>query len=228
LEVLPDYPADTPGATRKEQASRVIERVPPDTRLPDKLRVSLGRSIRLGDLEVTPLRVEMLKVVFCSEAPHVNPEPSRDDALVLTLRLHNVSEDDYFVPTDPAFTAQWREGEAKPYTFLEVGPQRFYGGPFPWQPRGRRGAYRDPDPREYVRGQEDDARILKPNQERTTVVCTDPADHAVAAAVRDYEGTLVWRVRLRRGLVAVGDREVSSSGVIGVQFDARQVRRPGP
>jgi hypothetical protein len=224
LELLPDQPGDNPGATHK--GPTVSERFPPDRRLPARLHVPLGQTIDIGDLRVTPLKIEQRRVVFCSEGAGTTPEPSQDDALVLTLRLKNISRDVYFVPTDAAFSSRWKEGDpvtSRPYTFLEVGAKRFYGGPFRWKPRGQSEGYRDPDPREYIQGQENDGKVLKPGQERLAVLCTDPEQQAIIAAVKRSSGRLVWRVQLRRGLVSTGDREVAVAAVIGVDFRAADV-----
>jgi hypothetical protein len=224
LELLPDWPGDNPGATRKEQTSLVIERVPPDTPLPDKLRVALGGSLRVGDLEVTPEAVEERKVVFCSEAKGIQPEPSRAAALVLILRLKNCSRDTAFAPADPAFASRWEEGDPKPYTFLEIGPHRYYGGPLRWRPRAASTTFREPDPREYIRGQEACFRVLDPGEEVKLMLCSDPDNPAILQALHAQPGTVEWRVRLRRGLVWINDRAISTSAVIGVDFRAADVR----
>ena len=132
LELLPDWPGDNPGATRDVQTSFVTDQVAPETRLPEKLQVFVGETLRVGDLEVTPQKVERRPVVYRSERPDVSPESSGADALVLTLELRNASRDDNFVPTDAAFTNRWKHSPGNPYTFLEIGSQRFYGGPFKW------------------------------------------------------------------------------------------------
>jgi hypothetical protein len=228
LENLPDFPAENPGVTRKSQ-SFVYPRVPPDRNLPAKLRVPLGSSIRVGDLEVMPVKVEQRPVEFHSEDKGVRPSPSRADALVLTLRLRNVSADERFVPTDPAFIRLWRQGHdpdtSKPYTLLEVGAKRFYGGACKWAPRpanlpGRRF---EGDPREYIRGQENLNTVLEPGGQTETVVSTDPDNPDVVKAVRRFPGTLLWRVQVRRGLVKVRDRQVSATAVIGVEFTAHDI-----
>jgi hypothetical protein len=229
LEFLPDR-GDNPGATRKAGAAverfKIIERFPPDRNLPARLHVALGKSIDIGDLRVHPTSIQQRQVTFCSERAGTAPVPSQDDALVLTMQLKNISTDVYFAPTDAAFYSSWKETEpatSKPYTFVEAGSKRFYGGPFKWRPRGGGEGYRDPDPREYVQGQENDAKVLKPGEERQVTVCTDPEKPEVLRAVKRYPDAMVWRVQLRRGLVTTGDGEVSVSAVIGVDFRAADI-----
>jgi len=230
LERMPDIndASDNPGARRRNSQSSVYERVVPDTKLPPHLHVALGQSIQIGDLQVTPEKIEQRKILYCFERLGTTPEPSQENALVLTLHLLNTSKDDEFFPTDAAFNTRWREGEpreSKPYTFLELGnSKRFYGGPIKWSPRGKSTGYRDPDPREYIQGEEN-GKILKPGEERNTIICTDPANREIIPTVLSHRGTVLWRVHLRRGLVDIGDREVSATAVIGVEFQAKDVQK---
>jgi hypothetical protein len=222
LEYLPDYPAENPGTTRKSgKVSSIFQQQKVDVPLPSKLHVRLHDTLRIGALEVTPERVQKTKVVFLSGGK-LNPQPAGRESLVLTLQLRNVSDDQVFYPTDPAFDARWDKRQPKPYTFLEVGGKRFFGGAIPWElhenkPGGK--AART----EYLQGQEQDNQPLGPGEKRTTVVATDPDDKDVLASLNGFKGSLVWRVRLRRGLVQVNDREVPASAVIGVDFSATDI-----
>src|SRR5579871_1718122 len=196
LEFLPDWPGEHPGATRKgqEKVSSVYERVTPESPLPARLRVGLHKTLRIGSLEVTPEKVEKKKVVFCYDPPKYKPEPSSADALVLTLHLKNVSRDEVFYPTDPGFEARWTPGQPKPYTFLELGSKKFFGGAIDWELTARK-----PGPkgaaREYVQGQEFDNQPLEPGAQRDTVVCTDPNNDEVTQTLQKNSGPLLWRVR---------------------------------
>lgn len=214
LEYLQDQPGENPGVTKKKVS--LYNRISPDSDLSARLRVPLGKTIRIGALEVTPERVERGKLTFCYTNRRARDQ-SRDEALLLTLRLRNVSSDQVFYPTDPAFDALWERDKNKPYTYLEVGPNRFYGGALEWA-NGRPSG-------EYIQGQEQDSKPLGPGEERTTVITTNPKDPAVVNAVQRHKGPLLWRVRLRRGLVAVRDREISASSVIGVDFSPGDIRR---
>jgi hypothetical protein len=222
LEYLRDTGENPPA---KRGTSSVIESISPETNLPLRLQVALGERLRIGDLEVWPLKVERKKLTICSENRRLQPQETSNDALVLTLRLRNVSSDVLFTPTDPHFDRQWKEeyGSSRPYTLLEIGDKRFFGGPIQWRPRTNRGKFRADDPREYVKGQENDNQILKPGTERTSILCTDPGNREILKMVQAAQGPLVWRVHLRRGLVDVGDREVSATAVVGVVFDKKDI-----
>lgn len=220
MEFLRDSGENPPA---KRGTSSVLETISPETKLPPRLQVALGQVLRIGDLEVQPVKVERRKITIGSEGRNYQPESK--DALVLSLRLRNVSQVVYFTPTDPVFDRQWRGefGSNRPYMLLDIGGSRFFGGAVKWKPRASRSQFRDDDPREYVKGQEHDNQILKPGEERTSIFCTDPDNRDILKALNGYEGPLVWRVHLRRGLVQVGDREVSATAVIGVVFDKKDI-----
>jgi hypothetical protein len=221
LEYLRDSGENSPA---KRGTSSVMETISPETNLPSRLMLALGQQFRLGDLEIQPVKVERRKLTICSENRQVRPQETPQDALVLTLRLRNVSQDVYFTPTDPVFDRQWKLefGSNRPYTLLDMGGARFFGGPIKYMPRAH-GQFRGDDPREYVKGQEHDNQALKPGEERTSIICTDPSNREILMTLKSYQGPLVWRVQLRRGLVQVGEREVSATSVVGVVFDKKDI-----
>ena len=223
LEYLRDSGENPPA---KRGTSSVLESVSPDTPLPPKLKVALGQQLAIGDLSVQPEKVERRKLVICSENRNVRPQETAQYALVLTLRVRNISQDVYFTPTDPVFDRQWKEeyGASRPFAALEIGEKHFFGGATKWRPRGNRGPFRGDDPREFVKGQERDSEILKPGQERLAIFCTDPSNREILQTLNRHQGALLWRVHLRRGLVDLGDREVSASAVVGVVFDKKEIR----
>jgi hypothetical protein len=217
LEELPDLEGDLKGATRQKQSAVSYERVAPEFELPDRLRIGLGETLRVGDVEVTPRRVELRKVTF--RRPGSDPEKGTHDSLVLHLHFRNVSPDVVFSPTDPFFDRRWKQGQAsslRPYTLLQIGNRRFFGGPVSWKPGPMQ-------IRETVDGQV--YRRLKPGEEVDTLVCTDPDDQ-IARHLSGHPGTLLWRVQFRRGFVAVRDRELSATAVVGVQIEPSQIQRP--
>jgi S-adenosylmethionine hydrolase len=216
LELLPDREGDLKGANREKRASAVYERVRPENNLSDRLKVELGQTIRLGDLEVTPQKVELRRVIF--RQPGFAPEPALDDSLVLHLLFRNVSQDVAFSPSDPFFDRSWKglSSGKKPYTFLAIGTHRLWGGPLPWKPGRRIGE------QETIEGQR--YRTLQPGEHLNTFVCTDPQDH-VEQLLERYRGDLVWRVQVRRGLVQVEDHEYPATAVIGVRFKDSDIVR---
>ncbi len=217
FEILPDREGDLKGAKHQKQAAVLYDRVLPERPVPDKLKVELGRTIRVGDVEVTPQSVELRRVEF--RRPGFAPEPALDDSLVLHLLFQNISQDVVFSPTDPFFDRSWKgiASGKKPYTGLNIGRDHLWGGPLPWT------AGPQPEERDTIAGQQ--YKMLQPGEQLTTLVCTDPQDH-VGRLLASYRGHLIWRVQVRRGLVQVHEREVSTTAVIGVQFKDTDIRKP--
>jgi hypothetical protein len=173
-------------------------RISPHSPLPTKLKTSLGQPLRVGDLEVTPLSVQR----------------SADGLLTLHLKLRNVSQDVVFKPVLPndAYLKNNNKLDTGPYTYLHAGSKRLYGLGPEWDTKPPR---KDDDPFEGT---------LRPGEEMTVVFRSRQDDRReVAQAAAADQGSLVWRVQLRRGLVAVRDTEVSATAVIGVEFDPQAI-----
>jgi hypothetical protein len=233
LEMVPDLEGDNKG-----DAKHVGRRGSVDTRWPDplqpmppQLRVRLGGTLAIGDLEVTPLKVERKRISY--DIPSYDPTPAPEDSLAVTLRLRNRSHDVAFKPMDRFFArAQKTSINAIPqYTLLEMGERKFIGGPLKWVSLSAAKNPNNRTPVEYVYKQVVNQE-LKPGEEMTTFVCTNPDDKA-AKALDGYQGPLLWRVQLRRGLVGWTtkkgvQREDSATAVVGVEFTAADViKEPG-
>jgi hypothetical protein len=229
LEGIPDTEGDSPTGRKeirpiKDEVIAQLDKMD----VPDRLRVGLGQTLTLGDLEVTPLRLERKKVRVIVEGK--DPEPCRHDSLVLSLRLSNVSANHTFTPLDNYFDRYYRTSMHgnPPLTRLDVGPDRFYGGPAHWVPRVR--SWKERKDREWI---EDPWRRnfndgLKPGEAIETTICTDGEDERVAVALDDYHGRLLWRVHLRRGMVQLRDRRAWATAVVGVSFTDQDYREARP
>jgi hypothetical protein len=203
--------------------------------LPEKQRIALGKSLTVGDLKVTPLAAELRKVMIYIEG-YPEPDPSPHPTLVLHLELENVSADVAFCPLDPYFDRRFEEKvtDNAPFTYLEKGDKKFYGGAAAVGTRSKdnpvraealdlRGLEGEPDKKlsQNVR------KELAPGEKLRTFVACNADSKDVAEALEGYDGPLLYRVRLRRGLVPFKDEEVSASTVIGVEFTGKDVKRPG-
>jgi hypothetical protein len=214
LERLPDD-GDHPGASHSQQkpGPKMINfKTIPLHALPDRLRVPLGKSITIGDLKLTPQRVELRRIKV--QVGSYNPDESTDDSLVLWLDMENVSRDVVFRPMDAGFNRKWQGSyeSGMPFTFVEMGSQKYYGGPCDWPTKERI----------KVVGQNYD-QVLLPGEKMQTFVCTNPLDH-VGAALAGYRGPVVYRVRFRRGLVPLlHGGETSATAVVGVVFTPQEV-----
>lgn len=226
-DVLREYdPAKKPQMSFKGLPDPKLD-VPPD------LRVKLGGELTVGDLKVQPTAVEKKKVlahtIYTSDDDKKRPV---GEALVLTLHVTNVSRDTAFIPNDPAFVrAPDSKQPLAPYTALQIGYQFYYGGiRWPHNPGVKDEYLTDED--EKVKYREED-KPLSPGDERDTHVAVAPTGvrtggggDAVGAVeeAKKAKTPLLWRVQLRRGLVKDGDREISATTVIGVEFRADEVR----
>jgi hypothetical protein len=238
FEMMPDD-GDNPGVQKGKKTTRHQYLYDPKLAtlpLPDNLRTRLtrdgGEPIRVGELQITPMRVkrERIKVYVQNSA---KPEPCTGDSLVLYLNIKNLASDYAFAPLDNYFDRYWKPGIdlLPPLTQLEVGTeQRFYGGPAHWYPRGAENKRR-----EWVEGREAfDAELLEPNEEKEFFVCTDGQDARAEQVlfgekegrrVREpYHGRFLWRIRVRRGLVRVKDKDYSATAVVGVEFSDKDIQ----
>jgi hypothetical protein len=194
------------------------------------------RVVHLGDLDVEVLEITRGQIEI--GAQKIDNKPlDRGNALILKLRFKNTSSDLSFYPMDRFFTRFWLPGgqraadglerwmpaDKEPYTRLEVGRSRFYGGAAAFRPPGTDRDQRYLD--EYVQGQDYD-EILEPGKELTTFVCTDgdADDRSLLKAVNDCKEKMLWRVQVRRGSVTVEGKRIPCTAVIGVEFTPADIK----
>ena len=220
FEMMPDE-GDKPGVQKAKQISLWnYDRKMPTLPLPGSQCTSLAKHepLRIGDLQVTPKRVERKRVRVI--VGNTNPEPCSGDSLVLYLDVKNLSSEYAFAPLDNYFDRSWRSGARPPLTLLEAGDgHRFYGGPADWYPRGDR-----EHARARIEGRKDSPEVLQPGEEKEMFVCTDGSDPKAVSFLfgegrkPPYHGSFLWRVRVRRGLARVRDKDYPCTAVIGVRF----------
>jgi hypothetical protein len=187
--------------TREEAGVRAGQSrkfVPPPP-LPSDRIVSLGQTVRLRSLEVTPLTVASGTVILKREIKQRETRRGGDDALMLKLRFKNASYDDVFVPVDEDFLRGRAEGVRD--SCIELGPSREVAM-FPlaiaseWS----------------IAGQE--FRELNPGEWYETSVVSAPA---VTDRI-DPDMTITWRIRLRV------DAE-NTSEILGIRFRAAEIHK---
>jgi phage FluMu protein Com len=170
------------------------ERVQHDRTLPENQKTALNQPIQIGDLNVKPLEVKV----------------NQDGDLILVLFLKNTSTNTRFNPMPDRFL--WKDKGLPPYTYLQIGQERIYGGHMEWSKH---------DPR-LGPGEEMTARLI--------VLGQLAEDRARIEKVRLSPGPLLWRVHVRRGLSEVRGQPVSTTAVIGVRFsgpDVKDLRKQG-
>ncbi|MFQ3652164.1 MAG: hypothetical protein SNJ75_17745 [Gemmataceae bacterium] len=234
FEQMPDVDGDDPGVKLNKKLTLRFGKQDALAPLPEQQIIGLNETLRIGDLEVTPLQVErrVVRIFDERQGKDGEPEPLPTAPLVLTLRLKNCAEDYSFTPMDNYFDRHWngRTGST-PLTILQAGTLQFFGGPAKWAPLQRDGKRREF--REWLEGRKNGDPIgLKPGESTTTFVCTDGADEATVKHLfgesldgrkvgKPYQGNLLWRVQLRRGLIQLGGKRYPATCVIGVRFTSR-------
>jgi hypothetical protein len=208
--------------TKAAPQSRMVPLPPPDQNLPAKLLTTLGNPVRIGAIEVTPLTVQFRPwTVFTKVKNRTEPRKTPIKAtLVMQVRLKNISPDLTFYPTDPYFDRNPKQANDKPYSLLDIGGRKYYGGVIEYatEPGNTE--------RTWLAGQENDDKPLNPGESRETVLVARPADGLFDAAQKAKQPA-VWRMQVRRGLVPYRGTEVPVSTVVGVAFTAADVQKPG-
>jgi hypothetical protein len=222
LENIPDLLGDFQQKQSKGSQTRSLRLPAPDQDLPERLTTTLGRPIRVGDIEVEPLSIEYGPWSAYTKVRN-RPEPKATpikDTLVLHVRLTNLSRDLTYYPTDPYFDRRPKDEYDRPYVLIDVGGKKFFGGLIEYEPdRGN-------VERSWLKGQDNDDKPLGPRQSRETVLVSRPKD-AVLDSVKKTKSPAVWRVQVRRGLVPYHDIEVPVAAVVGVSFTAADVKKAG-
>ena len=194
----PPPAASDQAQTTPESSSRATESapVPPTPRIPPENLATLGKTIRLGDLEITPLSVIAAPVELRRS---IQPGKRRreETALILRMRLTNVSKDYSFTPIDENLVRECGLRPHDPYietsegTFIRLFPLAL-------------------DSEWSIVGQE--FSTLRPGATEETFVAAEPG------SARNLVDEMTWRVRLRIG--------VYRTDMLGVRFTKGEVRYP--
>jgi hypothetical protein len=216
LSTIPDFYGEYEKSDRK--SGKVNHLPKPDDPIPPALRVALGKTITVGQLQVTPLSIEQKRL---TKVTVPDAGPPRDEvlppALVLTLRLKNVSDAVTFHAVDPAFNRRAERGQPSVAGLYVPGKPPIFGGPIPWP-------FAPSEKRVYVKGQESDDQPLKPGEQRDVLIpLVDQA--TVKSTVLSAKGqNLTWKVLLRRGTVRYWFSDYSVCTLIGVEFAGSEVK----
>jgi len=175
-----------------------IQRIKHNLEVPAKLRTSLGKSLQVGAVEFTPLKVAL----------------TEKGDLVLQARLRNISQDLKFNP----LPAKFADPRRLPYLFLEIDKQKSesvkaYGAEVQWF-KGRPG---DLQPILNT--------SLRPKESMTVELTTVRKYRSNIEAFRKSGKSLLWRIHLRRGLENILGRDRGITCVIGVEFDSRDITK---
>lgn len=162
--------------------------------LPTKQKTELNKEIQIGDVRITPLKVER----------------TAENDLILHMKMENVSEDISFNPFPDSYH-RLAEKKNKPYTFIESDPP-IYGG-YTARFKNPAGKRDDNDNGEF-------SGVIRPSEAVYAELITYDKEDVRASISRLIASgqPILWRVHVRRGLVTSNGRSVSASAVIGVEF----------
>ncbi|MBL8865950.1 MAG: hypothetical protein JNK93_10375 [Planctomycetia bacterium] len=213
---IPDFFGQYHAADRKKVSALPVDLNRP---FPNELTVKLGGKLLVGDLEFEPLAIEERRTRW--EVKGDGGRARDIECLVLTARITNRSTRP-FHPFDPAFNRYAAPNDPAPLTAVVVGEDTFPGGPIPW-PFVHGG-------REFIRGQEADESPLEPGQQRTTTLPAIDGEKGkrLLARLKASKAPALWRVHVRRGFTTYAGETVPVSALVGVEFDASQIKKAGP
>ena len=195
-------PAEAPVVTADRPAGeslpKMVEPTPATVLapLPASNLARLGETVRIGDLEVTPIEVVVTQLELDRSIEPRNWRREDAESVVLRLRFTNVSRDQSFAPLERAFVRE----QSSPLDRSSIATKggRIIGL-FPLAI----------DSEWSITGQE--FPVLKPGESTETLIASE-----LGAADR-LTSDMTWRVRLRIGPY--------KTDVIGVRFDKDDVSR---
>lgn len=190
---------------RGKGGARVVELPVHDLPVPAAQKTALNQPVRIGAIEVTPLKVAK----------------NAAGDLILQFKAKNISSNQALVPIDLSFFADARPpkgGLPKSYTFLErkgvAANERVYGGDL-----------------EFIKGDKRNANDieLQPGQECVVELSTDAGEKTrnKVKALLANDGQYQWRIQVRRGLTPVYGVDTSLTAVIGIEFTGKDVGNAG-
>ncbi len=197
-------PADPPAAAFDTRAdpgrlAPLSRKVEPPGPIADDRMVALGKSLKVGSLEIIPVDVRRQDVLLRRVDMAGRPEsrPGGKGALVLRLKVQNLSPDLVFAPVDPGFVREAGEGVLDSFIETAKGAKVY---PFPLAVESELS----------IVGQ--DFAALRPGETRVVAIASAPD------APGDDQGPFVWRVRLRTG--------IDQTATIGVRWPGPTPGKP--
>jgi hypothetical protein len=176
---------------RDGKPAEAVDSPPP---LPTPNMTELGKTIRLGDLEVTPRSITHRQVELSRLEGTTGEQRESPDSLVLTLELSNRSTGITLTPLDPAFVRE--SSTAIDHSYIET-------------PGGRRIAmFRLAAESEWSL-QDQVFPTLKPGESAETIIVSEPVPYDLP------KGSLTWHVKLRT--------RTYQTDVLGIRFMATDV-----
>lgn len=191
--------------------------------VPEKLQVTLGNELTVGDLKIVPQKIVRDKLVCVTETKkNRNERPVPPETIILHLNIQNLSKDLAFHPDDPAFNRAKKDSQPTPLTSL-WHEKRSFCGTFDWP-------HAPSVLNEYAVGYESRKDPLKPGEEATYYVHVAPKESVLNYLKPKPKDTqLIWKVQLRKGKLTYQDegnqdRSIWATTVIGVKFQLSDIQ----
>jgi hypothetical protein len=200
-----DYLPD-PASGKDKGAPRPARLQPsPRQRLADHQRIAIGKSIKAGDILITPQHVFL----------------TAEGDLKMIMRAKNVSANTKFEPLYGSYLRPTKGGN-EPYSFLE-SESGSAKETVPYITAVDLGYHKDPKATDQPRG----AAVLAPGEDVTIALTTDLKfrEKFIPNIAKAAGESYTWRVQVRRGFVKVNGKDVSATTVIGVDFTNAEIER---
>jgi hypothetical protein len=189
-------PTETrPAIAAVPSRTSALELVEPPPSIPIENVTPLGKSIRLGGLEVTPLGVFALPLELIRAIQPAEYRQENEESLVLQLKITSTLKFRVFAPLDPTLVRDRGLRPQDPYVVTsDQETIRLFALAV--------------DSEWSIRGQE--FPVLQPGESAVTIVAAEPG------SARRLAPDMTWRVRVRTG--------VYRSDMIGVRFTRDEVK----
>jgi hypothetical protein len=102
-----------------------------------------------------------------------------------------------------------------------AGKTKWYGGPCKWYPLEGKDKQLEREWLDLPGRNQDVLARLGPGKSITTCVCTN--GEKPGADLAKYSGDLLWRIEVRRGVIAYKNKKKAAAAVIGVEFTAKDI-----
>jgi hypothetical protein len=179
-------------ATTITRPTEPVGTIPP---IPSENITTLGKSVRLGELEVTPLSIILMPLTLVRSIEPSTERRIEESSLVMKLKLSNLSKVHAFTPLESAFLRDPISPRDRSYLETVTGGKI---RPYPLAL----------DSEWSILGQE--FPELKPGESLETIIASEPS------TPDRFASEMTWRVRLRIGSYR--------TDVLGVRFTDKDVQ----
>ena len=190
------------------------KKIDPNAKLSKNLHIAVGERIRLGQVQVRPNLVTILK-----------ERQTTLDRLYLYLRIKNVSDNVRMNPIPRSFIKPGNK--QKMYTYLQVLNRGRSGGPSTSKGLSIKCYVDDLEwwtmPDKNGKQKMMSTGILNPGEEMLAILRIR-LERQEMEQLKKMKQPLLWRVKVRRGLQTYKSREYALAAVIGVEFNLSELK----